>query len=113
MLNAITFYRIGNWAYRHHIPLLPKLTYYLTFLIFNSSVPPRCHIGHGSKFAYGGIGVVLHERCSIGEGVMIGQNVTVGGSFGSDVPQIGNNVWIAPGVRIIGEVRVGNNVILG
>ena len=39
--------------------------------------------------------------------------MTIGGSFGSGVPVIGNNVFIAPGVRILGEIHIGNNVILG
>lgn len=112
-MNAIQFFRLGHWLYRHRVPLLPKLLYYLTFLVFNSSVPPSCSIGARSRFAYGGIGVVLHSRCRIGRGVNIGQSVTLGGSFGSDVPIVGDNVWIGPGVRIIGAVRVGNNVILG
>lgn len=112
-MNAIKLYRVGHWLYRRHIPILPKLCYWLTFLVFNSSVPPSCEIGRGTKFAYGGIGVVLHARSRIGRNVVIGQNVTVGGSFGSDVPVIGDNVWIAPGVRVLGEIRIGNNVILG
>jgi serine O-acetyltransferase len=112
-MNAIGLYRVGNWLHRHHVPLLPRLTYYLTFLIFNSAIPPSCRIGSRSRFAYGGIGVVLHSRCRIGKGVLIGQNVTIGGSFGSDVPTIGDNVFIGPGVRIIGGIRVGSNVVLG
>jgi serine O-acetyltransferase len=112
-MNAIGLYRVGNWLHRHRVPLLPRVVYYLTFLIFNSAIPPSCRIGSGSRFAYGGIGVVLHSRCRIGKGVLIGQNVTIGGSFGSEVPTIGDNVFIGPGVRIIGGIHVGSNVVLG
>lgn len=112
-MNAIVLYRIGRWFSRRGVPVLPNLIYWLTFIIFNSSIPPSCDIGRGSRFGYGAIGVVLHSRCRIGSGVLIGQNVTIGGSFGSNVPQIGNNVWISPGARVIGGVRVGNNVIIG
>ena len=112
-MNAISFYRVGHWLYRHHVPLAPQLIYRVTFLLFNSSIPPSCEIGEHSRFAYGAIGVVLHSRCRVGSHVLIGQDVTVGGTFGSGVPIIGDNVWISPGVRILGDVRVGNNVILG
>jgi serine O-acetyltransferase len=112
-MNAITLYRVGNWLYRHRVPVLPRLCYYLTFLVFNSSVPPGCEIGRGSRFAYGGIGVVIHARCRIGRDVLIGQGVTLGGTFGSDVPTIGDNVFIGPGVRILGGIRVGSNVVIG
>lgn len=106
-------YRAGRWLHLRKVPLLPKLIYNLTFLIFNSSIPPSCEIGAGSKFSYGGIAVVLHRRCRIGKNVNIGHCVTVGGTFNSDVPAIGDNVWIAPGVRILGSVTIGNNVVIG
>jgi serine O-acetyltransferase len=112
-MNAIALYRVGNWLHRHRIPILPKLLHYLTFLVFNSAIPPSCQIGKGSRFAYGGIGVVLHAKCQIGNHTLIGQNITIGGTFGSDVPTVGHNVFIGPGVRILGGIRVGNNVVLG
>jgi serine O-acetyltransferase len=113
MLNAVDFYRVGHWFHRHQVPVLPRVCYWLNFLLFSSAVPSSCEIGRGSRFAYGGIGVVIHARCRIGRDVLIGQNVTLGGSFGSGVPTVGDNVFIGPGVRIIGEVKVGSNVVLG
>lgn len=45
---------------------------------------------------------------------MIGQNVTIGGKSGwYEVPIIGDNVEINAGARIIGPIRIGNNVIIG
>lgn len=84
------------------------------YLLFNCSVPANCVIGKGSKFAYGGIGVVIHGRAVIGKNCIIGQNVTIGGKSGwFEVPCIGDNVEISAGARIIGPVRIGNNVIIG
>ena len=41
-------------------------------------------------------------------------NVTIGGKSGwYEVPVIGNNVHISAGARILGPVRVGNNVLIG
>ncbi len=113
-MNAINLYRKGNWCYRHHIPLLPKIFKGLTYLIFNSVVPYTTKIGAESKFAYGGIGCVVHSRTTIGERVIIGQNTTIGRSLDpEDFPTIGNDVYISAGVRIIGNITVGNNVIIG
>ena len=83
------------------------------FLLFNSVLPPQCKIGKSSFFAHGGIGVVLHPDCRIGERVLIGQGVTIGGTFGSGVPTVENDVWIGPGVRILGDVTIGSNSIIG
>ena len=112
-MNAIHLYRIAHYLHRVHIPLLPGLLRWLMFLLYNSLIPPQCSIGKGSWFAHGGIGVVLHPDCLIGERVLIGQGVTLGGSFGSGAPVIENDVWIGPGARILGDVTVGGNTIIG
>lgn len=114
MLNAIDLYRIGNWCYKKRIPLIPQMTKYLNFLIFNSVVPYKTEIGKDSKFAYGGLGCVVHSNAVIGKRVIIGQNTTIGRSLDPDgVPVIGDNVYISAGARIIGKTVVGNNVIIG
>ena len=110
----IYFYRIAHFLYKLKIPLLPKIVYYLQFLLFNSSVPPSVEIGKGTKFAYGGIGVVIHARSKIGDNCIIGQGITIGGkSKLYKVPQIGDKVYIAPGSRILGDITIGNNVVIG
>ncbi len=114
MFNAVHFYRLGRKLFLWRIPLLPKLIELIIFLLYNSKIPTSCEIGGGSFFSYGGIGVVLHARCKIGENVDIGTNVTIGGKSGNfEVPIIGNNVYIATGAKILGSIKVGNNVTIG
>jgi len=113
-VNAINFYRLSHWMYMHKVPLVPKFLKALIYFLFNSVVPYQCKIGAKSKFAYGGIGVVLHSRCEIGSRVIIGQGVTVGRQLSPHgVPKIGNDVYISAGSRILGNVVVGDNVIIG
>lgn len=110
----IHWYRVAHFLYRHHIPVLPKLIYYMTYMLFNSSVPASCKIGKKTKFGYGGIGVVIHARAEIGDNCIIGQNTTIGGRSGHyAVPKIGNNVEICAGSRVLGPIVIGNNVIIG
>lgn len=114
MLNAIKLYRLANWLYRHKIPVLPSLIKLMIFLIYNSNVPFQATIGKGSYLSYGGIGVVIHKRSVIGKDVVIGSNVTIGGRSGlEDVPVIGDNVYIATGAKVLGNIRVGNNSTIG
>jgi serine O-acetyltransferase len=112
-MNAIRVYRLGHRLHRLRVPILPRLIQFIIFFLYNSSIPPQCEIGDGSTFGHGCIGVVLNRRCRIGRDVMIGQNTTIGGTFGSGVPVIGDNVYIAAGSRILGDIVIGNNVIVG
>lgn len=96
------------------VPVLPKLIYYIQYFLFNSSVPSTVKIGKNTKFAYGGIGVVIHERAVIGDNCVIGQGITIGGrSKYYAVPVIGNNVYIGAGARILGPIEIGNEVVIG
>ena len=45
----IHFYRVANWLWRHHIPMLPKFIYYCQYMLFNSSLPASCKIMGGGK----------------------------------------------------------------
>jgi len=114
MINAFYFYSLAHFFYKKRIPLLPNLIKLLIFLIYNSSIPYQAILGKGTRFGYGAIGVVIHKRTVIGKNCLIGTNVTIGGKFGyKNVPRIGNNVDIATGVKIIGDIYIGNNVTIG
>lgn len=114
MFDAIKIYRVANFLYRKKIPLVPKLLQLFIFIVYNSYIPYQSQIGKKTNLGYGGIGVVIHSRAVIGENVMIGPNVTIGGRSGKkDVPIIGNSVYIATGAKILGNINVGNNSIIG
>jgi len=113
-VNAIYLYRLGHFFQTKRVPAIPWICKALNFILFNSVVPCTCVIGKGSKFAYGGIGVVIHSKCTIGENVIIGQGVTIGRKLSPiGVPMIGDEVYISAGARVLGDVTVGRNVIIG
>ena len=110
----IHFYRLSNFLYRIKIPLIPKLIYYFQYLLFNCAIPGEVKIGKNTKFGYGGIAVVIHKRAVIGHNCKIGTSVTIGGTSKKyEVPIIGDNVRISTGAKILGPIKIGNNVIIG
>lgn len=114
MLNAIHIYRIAFWLRKYHIPVLPQICTLLIFFMYNCKVPASAKIGKGTRLGYGGIGVVIHDRAVIGDHVMIGPNVTIGGRSGYHaVPVIGNRVDISTGAKVLGPITIGNNVVIG
>jgi len=115
MSNVLWFlYSVSNYLYRKGIPIIPRLITFFIHVFFNSYVPASCIIGKGTKFAYGGIGVVIHSRAVLGKNCLIGQGVTIGGrSKQYGVPIIGDNVQISAGSRVLGDITLGDNVIVG
>ena len=112
-MNLIKLYRIGNACYRRRIPLLPRAIRFLIFLLYNSDVPSRVTIGKHTLFGHSGIGVVIHQKAVIGDHCIIGQGITIGGrSKNPEVPIIGNHVYIGAGARVLGPIKIGNNVVI-
>ena len=60
-------------------------------------------------------GVVIGSGVALGEQVNIYQSVTLGSNVGNcnAMPKIGNNTTICAGAKIIGDVRIGDDVIVG
>ena len=114
MFNAINLYRIERKLYLIGVPIIPQILKLIIFLIYNSSIPYEAEIGRNTKFGYGGIGVVIHKKAKIGSSCIISQQVTIGGKLGcKSLPVIGDNVEICAGAKIIGDVKIGNNVTIG
>jgi len=107
-------YKISNFFYRFRIPFLPRLIMIINFFLFNSSIPYQCRIGEKTKFGHGGISVVINSNTVIGKHCLIGSCVTIGGkSKDPKVPIIGDYVYIATGAKILGNIKIGSNVVIG
>lgn len=114
MINAYFFYKLSHQLYLKKIPILPSFIKFICFIFYNSSIPFECKIGKGSRFGYGGIGVVIHKRAVLGKNCLIGTNITIGGkSPHFEVPIIGSDVYIATGAKILGPITIGDNVTIG
>jgi len=86
-------------------------------ILFGCSVPFSCQIGSRVIFRHGLHGVFISSDAVIGRDVVIMHQVTIGSNFGSNgiryAPTIGDNVFIGPGAKIIGNVNIGSNVKIG
>jgi len=112
-MNLIKVHRISHFLYKKKIPLLPRLFRFIIFLLYNSDIPSSVRIGKNAVFGHSGIGVVIHQDAVIGDHCTIGQGITIGGrSKNPTVPVIGNHVYIAAGARVLGPIKIGNNVIV-
>ena len=113
-MNALTIHRIGHWCYERGIPVVPQLAYWLIFLLYRSVIPMSVEFGEGTELAYGGLGVVLHERTKLGRYVSIGHDVTIGGrSRRWGVPVIGDRCVIGAGAKLLGPISIGEASVIG
>lgn len=58
--------------------------------------------------------IVINSASTIGKNCRIHACVNIGASNGEEVaPQIGDNVYIGPGAKIYGNIKIANNTAIG
>lgn len=113
-MNPIRLYRIAHFLYKKKVPVVPQLITYSIRFIFSCYLPHTLKAGKELNLGYGGLGIVIHQRCIIGNDCHIDQNVTLGGTSKKEgVPKLGNSVYIGSGAVILGPVTIGDNVVIG
>lgn len=78
--------------------------------IFAVDIHPATKIGMGIMLDHG-TGIVIGETAVVGDNCSILQNVTLGGNgkeTGDRHPKIGDNVLLAAGAKVLGNIRIGN-----
>jgi serine O-acetyltransferase len=76
-----------------------------------------CVIGANAQFDQGlvlmhPVGIVINSKVRGGRNVIIESGVVIGDEKGK-APQLGDNVFIGSGAKIIGGITIGNNVKVG
>lgn len=90
------------------------LLYVRTGRRYGIRVPLSCQVGIGLYIAHWG-GIWVNPGVSIGQNCVLGHEVTLGHlSRGptSGVPEIGDNVYLGPGSKVLGKVRVGHHALI-
>jgi serine O-acetyltransferase len=118
---ALLVYRFGRWRYTVKPALLRKLfsflykfLYKLIQIITGIELPCEVVIGSGFIIEHSG-GIVVSGFASFGSNCRIRNGVVIGLSRISEpcAPQIGNNVDIGAGAKLLGNIRIGDHVSVG
>ncbi len=97
-LFPLAYWMLRRYRYRFGIDIPPSI-----------KVGPGLHIGHfGCLIVHGK--VVIGKNCTLSQGVTIGK-ANRGRRLG--YPTLGDNIYIGPGAKIVGAVRIGSNVAIG
>lgn len=118
---ALLVYRFGRWLLER--PRVARLLLDPFYAVLNLAVRAlwgieisrHARIGAGLYIAHAG-GLVIAKNAVIGENCNLSHDVTIGRSgYGENygVPVIGDDVYIAPGAKLFGKIRIGDNVKIG
>ena len=120
-VQAVVVYRLGQWLLERPVPVRVLLE--PDYVLFNALVqmlwgielPRQARIGPGLRIGHFG-GITISSHAIIGRNCGISQNVTIGvnghGAQGG-APTVGDDVYIAPGARLFGKIRIGDNAKIG
>jgi serine O-acetyltransferase len=119
--HAMVIFRFGQWLRIKNIIIrlflepIYALLYHRIRSKWGIEIPRSAVIGPGLYIGHSG-GIIISAGAKIGANVNISQQITIGVSGKGDkrgVPIIGDDVYIAPGAKIFGKIKVGNNVMIG
>ena len=118
---VMVVYRFGRWRYgiaspllRKPFSLLYKILYKLVQILTGIELPCEVVVGPGFVIDHFG-GIVISGYSRFGSNCRIRNGVVVGLKNISDpcAPQIGDNVDIGAGAKVLGNITIGNNVAIG
>jgi serine O-acetyltransferase len=109
------FYRVCNKTSKSNpIGLLARIWYKRLQVKYGYQIPFTAKIGKGLFLGhFGNIvinqGVSMGENCNIAQGVTLGY-ISVGDKKGC--PKIGDRVWIGANAVVVGNISIGNDVLI-
>ena len=113
--HALLFYRIAHFLNNLKLKFIARLVSQLGRFLTGIEIHPGAKIGK-RLFIDHGMGIVIGETTTIGDNCTIYHGVTLGGT-GKDKykrhPDIGDNVIIGCGAKVLGPIKIGNNVKIG
>ncbi len=113
--SAVLFYRLNQFFRSIRLGCIGWIFLELNKLL-NS-----CVIGRKAEFGAGFVimhpfGVVINSEVKGGENIVIESGVVIGAAQNGlpvKAPVLGSNIFIGSGAKILGDIRIGNNVKIG
>lgn len=118
---AIFMYRLACLLINKGFKKIGILLYYRLKSAHAIDISPYAEIGSGLKIVHA-FNIVIGPSVIIGENCVIFNSVTLGNSHPGwkkdnieikAMPIIGDKVTLCPGTRVVGKVKVGDNVFIG
>lgn len=114
-LHAVWSQLLAHRLYKKNMTISARIISQVTRFITGIEIHPGAEIGR-RLFIDHGMGTVIGETCRIGNNVTIYQGVTLGGTGKEEKkrhPDVDDNVLIAAGAKVLGNIRIHENSKVG
>jgi serine O-acetyltransferase len=118
---VMVIYRFGRWRYRVRptvarriLSIVYRVLYKFVQIITGIELPCEAEVGHGFVIDHFG-GVVISGYARFGNNCRIRTGVVVGLRHVGEksAPTVGHNVDIGSGAKLLGAIKIGDNVLIG
>ncbi len=114
-------YRFGRWRYgvrpwllRKPLSFVYKVAYKLVQIVTGIELPCEVTVGRGFVIEHSG-GIVVSGFANFGDNCRIRNGVVIGLARVEEpcAPQLGDDVDVGAGAKLLGNIRIGNHVRIG
>lgn len=115
-MHAVWIYRLSRLFWKIRLRIIAKIISNLNRFFTGVEIHPGAKIGKNFMIDHG-TGTVIGETAVIGENVLIYHQVTLGGTGNEKGtkrhPSVCDNVMIAAGAKVLGDIHIGTNAKIG
>lgn len=115
-MHAVWIYRFSHLLWKIRLRLLARIFSNLGRFFTGVEIHPGASIGKNLVIDHG-TGTVIGETAVIGNNVLIYHQVTLGGTGNEKGfkrhPSLCDNVMVAAGAKILGDIHIGTNAKIG
>ncbi len=111
----LMLYHKANRLYNKGWKKLANIYTHKIYRKYHCVISARCVLGKNVTFPHP-LGIVIGGFVKVGDNVQIYQNVTLGRKHSEnekEIPTIGDNVKIYSKAVKVGDIKIGNNAIIG
>lgn len=110
---AIARFRVYSYFYNTRFFKLLGFFLYQRSKKFGADIAPTAIIGKNFEVVHLG-GIVIGKSVTIGDNVKVQSCVTIGMKTPlSGMPNIGNDVYIGTGAKLLGDIKVSSGAVIG
>jgi serine O-acetyltransferase len=112
---AVVLHRVAHAFKRRGIPIFGPFVGRMAQFLTGVEIAPGAKIGPGLLISHGN-GIVIGQWTVIGRHCTLMHQVTLGAPAPgrlAEMPQVGDNVYIGAGAKLIGGIKIGDDCFIG